>query len=141
MATRLKATDVVIVGLGAASGLAAMPLARAGIEVVGLEAGPRLSVEDYAADEVRNTGIRNWMGNAKANWEVPTSRLRNNVEASRPPSARHPMMNAVGGTSIHWGTQSWRYPPWNFKMRSEAIRKYGPGSIPAGSMVVDWPLT
>ena len=33
-------TDVVIVGLGAVGGVAALPLARAGLEVIGLEAGP-----------------------------------------------------------------------------------------------------
>ena len=33
MATRLKDTDVVIIGLGAAGGVAALPLAQAGIEV------------------------------------------------------------------------------------------------------------
>ena len=33
MATRLKDTDVVIVGLGAAGGVAALPLAQAGIDV------------------------------------------------------------------------------------------------------------
>ncbi len=70
MATRLKQTDVVMVGLGCAGGLAAMPLAQAGIEVVGLEAGPRLTPADYVADEVRNS-LRRWMGNPKANHEVP----------------------------------------------------------------------
>src|SRR4051794_4439163 len=38
MATRLKDTDVVIIGLGAAGGVAALPLAQAGLEVIGLEA-------------------------------------------------------------------------------------------------------
>ena len=33
MATRLKDTDVVIIGLGAAGGVAALPLAQAGLEV------------------------------------------------------------------------------------------------------------
>ena len=39
MATNLKKTDVVIVGMGAAGGVAALPLTRAGLEVIGLEAG------------------------------------------------------------------------------------------------------
>ena len=50
------------------------------------------------------------------------------------------MMNAVGGTSIHWMTQSWRYLPWNFKTRSETIKRYGASAIPAGSTVTDWPF-
>ena len=36
MATNLKKTDVVVVGLGAAGGAAALPLARGGLEVIGL---------------------------------------------------------------------------------------------------------
>ena len=35
MAIDLKKTDVVIVGLGAAGGVAALPLARAGLDVIG----------------------------------------------------------------------------------------------------------
>ena len=34
------------------------------------------------------------------------------------------MINAVGGTSIHWMTQSWRYLPWNFKIPSESRKRY-----------------
>ena len=51
------------------------------------------------------------------------------------------MMNAVGGTSIHYHAQSWRYSPWDFKVRSESIRRYGANSIPKGSTLEDWPLT
>ena len=39
MAIDLKKTDVVFVGLGAVGGVAALPLARAGLDVIGLEAG------------------------------------------------------------------------------------------------------
>jgi gluconate 2-dehydrogenase alpha chain len=50
------------------------------------------------------------------------------------------MMNAVGGTSIHWMTQSWRYLPWNFKVVSESKKRYGPNSIPKNSTSIDWPF-
>ena len=73
MAITDKGADVVVVGLGAAGGSAVLPLAEAGLEVVGLEAGPRYSVRDYPADEIRND-IRNWLGRAKVNNEVPTQR-------------------------------------------------------------------
>ena len=36
MATNLKKTDIVIIGLGAVGGVAALPLTRAGLEVIGL---------------------------------------------------------------------------------------------------------
>ena len=59
MATRLKDTDVVVIGLGAAGGVAVLPLAQAGIDVVGLEAGTWLTKRDFAPDELRNN-VRDW---------------------------------------------------------------------------------
>lgn len=110
MAIDLKKTDVVIVGLGAVGGVAALPLARAGLNVVGLEAGSWLTPRDFAPDELRNN-FRGWPQSVqKANSEVPTHR----PNASAPYSARlpiHPMMNAVGGTSLHYWAQSWRLNP------------------------------
>jgi gluconate 2-dehydrogenase alpha chain len=138
MAIRLDEKDVVVVGLGAAGGIAVLPLTRAGLEVVGLEAGPALSTRDFVADEVRS--IRNWMAAPKGNTEVPTRRLTSADVATRPKGAVHPMLNAVGGTTIHWTGRAWRYHPWNFQVRSEAIRRWGAGSIPPGSTVADWPF-
>jgi len=138
-AVKLKAVDVVVVGTGAAGGTAVWPLAKAGLKVVAVEAGPRVTESDYPFDEIRND-IRDWMGQWKANREVPTARLNSSQQATRPLGATGPMMNAVGGTSIHWMTQSWRYNPWNFKTRSEAIKRYGPNAIPKGSTVADWPF-
>ena len=59
MVTQLRGTDVVIVGLGAAGGVAAYPLAEAGLDVVGLEAGTWLDRRDFAPDEIRNN-YRDW---------------------------------------------------------------------------------
>ena len=139
MATDLKKTDVVIVGLGAVGGVAALPLAQSGLEVVGIEAGTWLMPRDFAPDELRNN-FRGWPQSAqKANSEVPTHR----PNASAPNSPRlpiHPMMNAVGGTSLHYWAQSWRLNPWDFKVVSETTRRYGAGRIPKGSTVEDWPF-
>ncbi len=49
MAINLKKTDVVIVGLGAVGGVAALPLARAGLDVIGLEAGTWLAPDGLCA--------------------------------------------------------------------------------------------
>ena len=140
MAERLKPVDVVVVGLGAAGGTAVWPLAKDGLSVVGLEAGPRLTIRDFAFDEVRND-VRDHQGRFKANLEVPTSRPNAQATATRPIGATGPMMNAVGGTSIHWMTQSWRLLPWNFQARTQTLKRYGPGAIPAGSTLADWPFT
>ncbi len=59
MTTQLRGTDVVIVGMGAAGGVAALPLAEAGLNVVGLEAGTWLDQRDFAPDEIRNN-YRDW---------------------------------------------------------------------------------
>jgi gluconate 2-dehydrogenase alpha chain len=139
MATRLKDTDVVIIGLGAAGGVAALPIAQAGLEVIGLEAGGWLTRRDFAPDELRNN-YRGWpQAVQKANQEIPTSRP-NASSPTSPRGAIHPMQNAVGGTTLHYWAQSWRLNPWDFKVVSETKRRYGASRIPAGSTVEDWPF-
>jgi gluconate 2-dehydrogenase alpha chain len=139
MATSLSATDVVIIGLGAAGGVAALPLARAGMDVVGIEAGSWLTARDFAPDELRNN-VRGWPQSVpKANSEVPTHRANASAPYSPRPSI-HPMMNAVGGTTLHYWAQSWRLNPWDFKVVSETTRRYGAQRIPKGSTVEDWPF-
>jgi gluconate 2-dehydrogenase alpha chain len=138
MATRLPGTDVVIVGLGAAGGVAALPLANAGLDIVGLEAGSRLTKRDFAPDEIRNN-VRDWpFAVRKCATEVPTTRrTRADTAVQR---GGHPMMNAVGGTTLHYWAQSWRLNPWDFNVVSETTRRYGVSRIPAGSTVEDWPF-
>jgi gluconate 2-dehydrogenase alpha chain len=138
MATQLRSADVVIVGLGAAGGVAAYPLADAGLDVVGLEAGTWLDRRDFAPDEIRNN-YRDWpMLVKKAELERPTSRATSAQTASQIGS--HPMMNAVGGTTLHYWAQSWRLNPWDFRVVSETERRYGRGRIPTGSTIEDWPF-
>jgi gluconate 2-dehydrogenase alpha chain len=50
------------------------------------------------------------------------------------------MMNAVGGTSLHYWAQHWRLNPWDFKVVSETTRRYGASRVPKGSTVEDWPF-
>jgi gluconate 2-dehydrogenase alpha chain len=139
VATRLTPTDVVVIGLGAAGGVAVLPLTRAGLRVVGLEAGTWLDTNDFAPDELRNN-VRGWpQAVQKANREVPTHRPNASAPYS-PRAAIHPMMNAVGGTTLHYWGQSWRLNPWDFKVVSETTRRYGASRIPRGSTVEDWPF-
>src|SRR3981189_3964832 len=46
-------TDVVMVGVGAAGGVLAAELGKAGMKVIGLERGPRLKTADFQLDELR----------------------------------------------------------------------------------------
>src|SRR5438309_979682 len=138
MAINLKKTNVVIIGAGAAGGVAALPLAQAGLEIIALEAGGWVSTRDMAPDELRY--IRGWPPKLqKVNDEIPTHRATASSRMTPRPD-RHAMMNAVGGTSVHYWGQSWRLNPWDFKVVSETKRRYGASRIPKGSTVEDWPF-
>jgi gluconate 2-dehydrogenase alpha chain len=139
MATiRLKKTDVVVIGLGAAGGVGVLPLAKAGLKVIGLEAGPNLDLRAYPSDEVL-LAIRNGNGR-KNNQEIPTWR-RNSSQRATPQRQFGSMMNAVGGTTIHYNSQSWRLDPWHFVMRSRVIGRYGERMLPPGTTLENAPVT
>ncbi len=139
MAIKLKPVDVAVVGLGAAGGVAVLPLARAGLKVAGIEAGTWMNPRDFRPDEIHNN-IRGLLTSVpKANRELPTVRDSRTSPARR--GTIHPMMNAIGGTSIHYWAQSWRLKAWDFKTRSEVIKRYGASAIPKGSTLEDWPIS
>ena len=139
MAVELPKRDVVVVGLGAVGGVAVLPLAEAGMDVVGLEAGSWLRARDHAPDELFNN-YRGWPESVqKANREIPVHR-RSASSPDSPRGALHPMMNAVGGTSLHYWAQSWRLNPWDFRVASETSRRYGASRLPVGTTVEDWPF-
>jgi len=139
VAINLKPVDVAVIGLGAAGGVAVLPLARAGLKVAGIEAGTWMDPHSFKPDEIYNN-VRGLLTSVpKANREIPTFR-ETPSSPTRPRPAVHPMMNAVGGTSIHYWAQSWRLKAWDFRTVSEVKKRYGASAIPAGSTVEDWPL-
>jgi gluconate 2-dehydrogenase alpha chain len=138
MTTTLQKTDVVVIGLGGAGGIAVLPLTEAGVEVVALEAGLWHGPRDYAPDELK--WLHGWSNAVqKVHREVPTARASASAPYL-PRPARHVMMNAVGGGTLHYSAQTWRLHPWDFKVVSETTRRYGASRIPKGSTVEDWPL-
>jgi gluconate 2-dehydrogenase alpha chain len=139
VAISLKPVDVAVIGLGAAGGVAVLPLARAGLTIAGIEAGGWMDPHSFRPDEIHNNVRSQVTSVPKTQREKPT--IRENPSAKARQSPTHPMMNAVGGTSIHYWAQSWRLKPWDFRTRSEAVKRYGPAAIPAGSTLEDWPLT
>jgi len=140
MAIDLKPVDVAVIGLGAAGGVAVLPLARAGMKVAGLEAGTWMNpARDFKPDEIHNNVRQLVTSVPKARNEIPTFRTSPSSPARR--GNTHPMMNAIGGTTIHYHAQSWRLKPWDFKTRSEVTKRYGASLIPKGSTLEDWPVT
>lgn len=138
MAIELKPVDVAVIGLGAAGGVAVLPLARAGLTVAGIEAGTWMDPRKFRADELHNN-VRGLLTSVpKANREVPT--VRSGASSPTRRGSIHPMMNAVGGTSVHYWAQSWRLKPWDFRTRSESEKRYGANAIPRGSTLEDWPI-
>lgn len=140
MAITLKPVDVAVVGLGAAGGVAVLPLCRAGLKVAGIEAGTWMDPhKDFKADEIHNNTRGLITTGNKIRREAPT--VRNSLTAQAQQRGPSPMMNAIGGTSIHYHAQSWRLKPWDFKTASETIKRYGKSYIPQGSTLADWPIS
>ena len=124
--------DFVIVGSGAAGGVLARELSQAGFSVVVLEQGPYRRPEDFRHDE-----IANWIDNAFTGNEPHTYRRTAADEALPPgPGQLPPIVYAhgVGGASVHFTANYWRFRPVDFKERSLL------GPI-AGTAFADWPLT
>jgi gluconate 2-dehydrogenase alpha chain len=130
--------DVVLVGLGAAGGIAAFVLTSAGLDVVALEAGPRVDARSVAFDEIGND-VHDQLAQPKAAHEAPTWRSDHAATATGSPW-RVLMVNAVGGSTVHYPGLSARFQPWNFETRTRVIERYGRNAIPVGSTLADWPL-
>ena len=131
-------TDVVIVGAGAAGGIIAAELAKAGMKVVALERGPRLKTLDFAPqDELRYWQRQDTRPNVKRD---PVT-WRPNTNARATPMRSLNNGNQAGGGTVHYGAVSWRFHEDDFKVRSHTIERYGEKAIPQDSSVVDWPLS
>jgi gluconate 2-dehydrogenase alpha chain len=130
--------DVVLVGLGGAGGIAAHVLTRAGLEVVALEAGPGSPAPEAAFDEIANEATGR-LSLAKAAHEIPTFRDREDGIAGAAPWPML-MVNAVGGSTVHYPGLSARLQPWNFTSRTSTLERYGAGALPPGTTLADWPL-
>jgi gluconate 2-dehydrogenase alpha chain len=143
MTNPLPKVDALIIGIGAAGGIASYVLTQAGIDVVALEAGPRRDKAEFLAlyDELQAYPFHNPFADVKANKEIPTWRPNAQSPVQPPPVSPIVMDNQVGGTSVHWSSQAWRYQDASFKIRSTIVDKYGEDALPEGSNIVDWPLT
>jgi gluconate 2-dehydrogenase alpha chain len=131
-------TDVVIVGVGAAGGILAAELGKAGMKVIGLERGPRLTTQDFNPhDELRYFQRQDLRPNVKR--QPITWRPNGNARATPIPVQNYG--NQAGGGTVHYGAVSWRMHEDDFRARSQTIERYGVSAIPQDSSLTDWPLS
>ena len=136
--------DVVIVGYGAAAGPASVELARAGRSVVALERGPHMTAQrDFTPSQIDTL---RWVTRAGLNPDfdrMPLTFRENDGEVATPVS--YLMSTLVGGASVHWSGQSWRFFEDDFRVRSTVEELYGRERLgyleEDGASVVDWPIS
>jgi len=135
-----KAYDVCIIGSGAAGGAAAKVLTDGGLNVVMLEAGPRLNPEKdfkmfawpYQLPH-RGVGVGGKLrGELNSEFMAPNGawEIEGEPYTSAPGSRfRWFRSRVVGGRTNHWGRIALRFAPVDFKSRS------------TDGMGDDWPIT
>lgn len=125
-----EAVDFVVIGSGAAGGVVAKELSTSGFRVVVLEQGPYLREKDYTHDEIRfatRQGLTN---------DIRRQPVFYRSEAGETPVLRKAVGygRQVGGGSVHFAANYWRFHEVDFAERSAF------GTVP-GSAFDDWPLT
>src|SRR5258708_16519667 len=134
MATRLKPVDVVLVGVGMTGTILAKELAEAGLKVGGIEVGQmRDTFPDFqmpnAHDELKYQRRHDLMQDLSRE----TITFRNEMSETALPMrylGSFKPGEGVGGAGVHWGTQTWRFLPWDFETPSRTIERYGKTHMP-----------
>ncbi len=122
--------DFVIIGSGAAGGVLAKELSTNGFRVVVLEQGPYLTEADFTHDEIKVFNNHLLTNNPK---RQPVTFRQTETEKAIP-QVSVVYGRCVGGSSVHFTANFWRFHEIDFIERSKV------GDIP-GTGFADWPIT
>ena len=133
-ATR-ESVDFVIVGSGAAGGVLAKELSQNGFSVVVLEQGPYRKAHEFNHDELSVIFQNELLGDLQGR-NPQTFRNNPNDKAVPPQNAPPGAFYAatVGGSSVHFSANYWRFHEVDFKEHSLL------GDI-SGTGFSDWPIS
>ena len=124
--------DFVIIGSGAAGGVMAKELSTAGHSVVLLEQGPHLQAADFKHDEwAYDHNFELMWGRAQG---YPQTFRKTEEEEAEERDMVCGYAHNVGGSSMHFSGNFWRFRPIDFMEAS--VR----GTI-AGTNFADWPIS
>ena len=145
MVKKLPAKDVVIIGLGWTGSILGCEMAKAGLEVVALERGPWRDTAtafptSYAQDEWRY----DFQHDLFVQTRQTTLTFRNKADQTALPIRSWASFlpgNGVGGAGVHWGGQTWRFLPTDFRLRSHLEERYGKNILPQDMTIQDWPVS
>jgi len=122
--------DFAIIGSGAAGGVLARELSQAGFRVLVLEQGPYLREDDFQHNEMKVI-----FGNALTNnWSRQPTTFRSSEQEKAKVQPALLYGRVVGGGSVHFTANYWRFHEIDFIERSKR------GAVP-GADLVDWPIT
>ncbi|MGA8380339.1 MAG: hypothetical protein WB710_04325 [Stellaceae bacterium] len=145
MATKLPATDIVIIGLGWTGSIVAKSMTDAGFNVVAIERGPwRDTATDfpptYSPDELRYAMRHDLFLRPTQT----TLTFRNNTSQTALPIrswGAFLLPNGVGGAGVHWNAETWRFLPSDFVLRTHLTQRYGAKFLPEDMTIQDWGVT
>ncbi len=121
--------DFVVIGAGAAGGVMAKELAAGGFKVVVLEQGPYRHASDFKHDELDVMYLEGLVNNHRR--QPNTFRKTDKEKAVVKPTVEYGCM--VGGGSVHFTGNYWRFHESDFEERSRF------GDVP-GAGLADWPI-
>jgi gluconate 2-dehydrogenase alpha chain len=142
MAERLKAVDVVLVGMGWTGAIFAKELAEAGMTVVGLERGKMHdTVPDWQGPHMHDELKYSVRWGLFQDVARETMTFRNQPQQTALPMRQLGSFlpgTDVGGAGVHWNGQTFRFLPSDFELRSHYERKYGKKIIEPELTIQDW---